>query len=195
MRIGLTSSPGGHDVPKPGLYSLLMAHAATLPNSEVFARMLVSQAMGQGVLMPGLGLESADFNALMTRHFPGFGLPARLAQRTPLGERYIEWNDLRGLLIEHRADVDPAEIWIAAIVAHGCMGGDHLWQDLGLWARDDVTRLMRANFPALAARNTHDMKWKKFLYKQLCQQHGVYVCRAPSCEVCADYAKCFGPEG
>ncbi len=38
------------------------------------------------------------------------------------------------------------------------------------------------------------MKWKKFIYKQLCITEGIYTCRAPSCEVCADYADCFGPE-
>jgi nitrogen fixation protein NifQ len=39
------------------------------------------------------------------------------------------------------------------------------------------------------------MKWKKFLYRQLCLEEGIYVCRAPSCEVCKDYDLCFGPEG
>ena len=39
-----------------------------------------------------------------------------------------------------------------------------------------------------------DMKWKKFFYKQLCQTEGIHTCRAPSCEVCADYQACFGPE-
>jgi nitrogen fixation protein NifQ len=53
---------------------------------------------------------------------------------------------------------------------------------------------MERNFPTLAAKNVHNMKWKKFLYKQLCATEGVYVCRSPSCEVCADYDACFGPE-
>ena len=71
---------------------------------------------------------------------------------------------------------------------------DHLWQDLGLWSRKDLGTLMQLNFPQLAARNDKDMKWKKFLYKQLCIAEGIYTCRAPSCEVCADYQHCFGPE-
>jgi nitrogen fixation protein NifQ len=179
----------------PGLYGLLMARAADLPNSDLFARMLVSQARGQGALMPGLGLGSSDFTLLMTRHFPGFGLPAPLAMHDDLGERRAEWHDLLSLLLAHRAGVDPSETWMASIVAHACMGSDHLWQDLGLWSRTDLSQLMTRNFPALAARNDRDMKWKKFLYKQLCQQQGVYVCRAPSCEVCIDYAKCFSPDG
>jgi nitrogen fixation protein NifQ len=74
------------------------------------------------------------------------------------------------------------------------MANDHLWQDLGLWSRQDLSDLMVRNFPALAAKNDRDMKWKKFLYKQLCLQEGVYLCRAPSCAICCDYIRCFGPE-
>jgi nitrogen fixation protein NifQ len=54
--------------------------------------------------------------------------------------------------------------------------------------------MLQYNFPELAAKNDKDMKWKKFLYKQLCEAEGLYLCRAPSCEVCIDYPKCFGSE-
>jgi nitrogen fixation protein NifQ len=180
--------------PRGGLYTLLMARAAGLPNDDLFARMLVSQAGGQSALPAGLGLESQDFRALMTRHFPGFGLPAQLARAPELGDRGVEWNDLLALLMQYRAGADPSETWLTLIVATACMGGDHLWQDLGLWQRADLTQLMARNFPGLTALNSQDMKWKKFLYKQLCNRAGVYVCRSPSCEVCVDYAKCFGGE-
>ena len=43
-------------------------------------------------------------------------------------------------------------------------------------------------------KNVRDMKWKKFLYKQLCLQEGVYLCRSPSCAVWRDYPVCFGPD-
>jgi nitrogen fixation protein NifQ len=145
-------------------------------------------------LPAGLGLASHDFRALMTRHFPGFGLTAQLARAPDLGERGVEWDDLLALLMQYRGCADPSETWLALIVATACMGGDHLWQDLGLWQRADLTQLMARNFPGLTALNTRDMKWKKFLYKQLCDRAGVYVCRSPSCEVCVDYAKCFGSE-
>jgi nitrogen fixation protein NifQ len=186
------SSTQAHSPPKSGLYALLMARAAGLPNDDLFARMLVSQAGGQSALPAGLGLESSDFRTLMTRHFPGFGLPAQLARAPDLGERGVEWDDLLALLMQYRGGSDASETWLALIVATACMGGDHLWQDLGLWQRADLTQLMARNFPGLTALNTQDMKWKKFLYKQLCNRAGVYACRAPSCEVCADYAKCFG---
>ncbi len=83
---------------------------------------------------------------------------------------------------------------MAGIVAAGCMGSDHLWQDLGLRQRAELSFLMEHHFPALAEQNCHDMKWKRFLYKQLCEAEGIYTCRSPSCEVCVDYHACFGPE-
>ncbi|MCX7946668.1 MAG: nitrogen fixation protein NifQ [Hydrogenophilus sp.] len=98
------------------------------------------------------------------------------------------------LLLEHGAGRDLSERWIAEIVACGCAGGDHLWQDLGLWSRRELNELLWVNFPRLAAKNVFDMKWKKFLYKQLCQREGIYLCKAPSCAQCSDYVMCFGNE-
>lgn len=188
------TSTGATGAGHPGLYALLMARAAGLPNDDLFARMLLAQAAGQGALPPGLGLDAVAFKAMMVRHFPGFPLPGMLARGAQDAERRAEWDDLYALLLAHCAGSDISEGWMAAIVASACMGADHLWQDLGLWSRIDLSRLMSGNFPALAAKNTRDMKWKKFLYKQLCEGEGVHVCRAPSCEVCVDYPVCFGPE-
>ncbi len=171
----------------------LMAHAAGLPNDELFAQMISSQIGGVGVLPPGLGLSEQDYSALLTRHFPGIGLVFRSEKRGG-DPRAFERADVLALLLEHRAYSNGAELWMAEIVAAACMGSDHLWQDLGLWSRDQLSLLMAQNFPVLAAKNEYDMKWKKFLYKQLCEKEGINACRAPTCEYCADYLKCFGPE-
>lgn len=176
-----------------GLYAELMAHAAGLPNDALFAQMIASQAAGVGMLPPGLGLETPQFNRLLAQHFPGATLSIRCAP-PEIDPRALERDDVLALLLEHRAWRNGSEEWMAEIVTTACMGSDHLWQDLGLWSRDWLSKLMTENFPALAARNEHDMKWKKFLYKQLCEKEGMNLCRAPSCEYCADYLKCFGPE-
>lgn len=177
------------------LHGRLMAHAAGLPNDELFAHMLASQAAGTGVLPIGLGLPLEAFSRLLLRHFPHSGPLLELdTDQWPDEARVAERRDLIDLMIEHRAGQDDSEIWMAYIVAAACMGGNHLWQDLGLWNRADLSQLINENFPSLAAKNVRDMKWKKFFYKQLCQREGVYVCRSPSCEVCADYAVCFGPD-
>jgi nitrogen fixation protein NifQ len=177
------------------LHARLMACSRGHSNDEALARMLASQATGIGALPQRLGLGVDDFNAMLDRHFPGAGLLLPLAvAKSPDDDREAECAELRVLMLSHRAGRDRAEEWVASIVATGCMGGDHLWQDLGLWSRSELTELMRENFPGLAAKNDRDMKWKKFLYKQLCIQEGIYTCRSPSCEVCVDYNVCFGPE-
>ena len=176
-----------------GLYVELMSHAAGLPNDEVLAQMITSQIAGVGSLPPGLGLEEKDFSELLALHFPDVELVMRNAENIE-DPRALERDDVLGLLLEHRAHRYMSEQWMAEIVTMACMANDHLWQDLGLWSREYLSRLMKQNFPSLAAKNVHDMKWKKFLYKQLCEQEGINACRAPSCEYCTDYLKCFGPE-
>jgi nitrogen fixation protein NifQ len=176
-----------------GLYAELMTHAAGLPNDELYAQMIASQIGGAGALPPGLGLDEKTFSELLAAHFPKVELVIRHSEENT-DPRELERDDVLGLLLEHRANRNMSEQWMAEIVTAACMANDHLWQDLGLWSRDYLSRLMTQNFPALAAKNVHDMKWKKFIYKQLCEQEGINACRSPSCEYCADYLNCFGPE-
>ena len=175
------------------VYEHLMACARGLSNDHAFASMLATWIGGGGGLPAHLGLAEADYRALLRRHFPGARMVAPSVAEADL-ERLPERADLKRLFEDHLAGMDPSESWMSDIVIGACMGGNHLWQDLGLWCRADLSDLMVRNFPSLAAKNDRDMKWKKFLYKQLCIQEGVYTCRAPSCEVCVDYQVCFGPE-
>jgi len=176
-------------------YSWLMGSCVHHGLGDLIARMLASRVAGLGDMPQWLGLSREAFTALMQHHFPGIALE----QFDPYGRvldtaRNDEHAELRQLFISH-AEADPRiSEWVADILVAGCMGGDHLWQDLGLWSRKDLTALIRSAFAPLADKNVHDMKWKKFFYKQLCIQEGVYTCRAPSCQVCADYKECFGPE-
>ncbi|MCG6895611.1 MAG: nitrogen fixation protein NifQ [Thiocapsa sp.] len=180
------------------IYARLMARAAGRGNDAAFASMIASRAVGAGALPPGLGLEPAAFRWLMRHHFPGATFREVLsgpshAPSVPEA-RQEERDELVRLMLMHKAGDAPSEVWMAHVVAAGCLASDHLWQDLGLWGRGDLTALMQRNFPSLARRNVNDMKWKRFLYKQLCEAEGIYTCRAPSCEVCVDYHACFGPE-
>jgi len=110
-----------------------------------------------------------------------------------LGNDHL-WQDLINLLKQYSRPDRIETDWIIGLLVAGCLGNDHLWHDLGLWSRSQLTALLNYNFPDLAARNTHDMKWKKFLYKQLCEEEGIYLCRAPSCQVCVDWGQCYGSE-
>jgi nitrogen fixation protein NifQ len=164
--------------------------AAADPNRSLLASIIAGQMADTGCLPADLGLGAAANRHLIATYFPGSEVhgPQRTLEAIP------EWSDLQKLLLDHRACKYPSELLIANIIASACAGRDHLWQDLGLADRDELSRLMWVNFPDLARANTGDMKWKKFLYRQFCSAEGIYVCPAPSCGVCKDYAKCFGPE-
>lgn len=177
------------------IYDRLMQKAHGLRNDHILASMLASQLAGDGAMPSRLGLSQPQYEALMQLHFPGAELPQSYMADAAIDlQRLPEQDELRALLLSHRSDPSEEGDWLAQIVVIGCMGADHLWQDLGLWSRKDLSLLMQQNFEQLAAKNDRDMKWKKFLYKQLCLAEGIYVCRSPSCEVCPDYAGCFGPE-
>ena len=125
---------------------------------------------------------------------PSLLAPLILARRD---SRADEVADLLALLLDHadsaagNADERAA---IAGTVALACLGDKHLWQDLQFDSRAELSALMRRWFPALVVKNSGDMKWKKFLYKQLCEREELFICKAPSCAVCCDRAACFGPE-
>ncbi|MEW5890266.1 MAG: nitrogen fixation protein NifQ [Pseudomonadota bacterium] len=105
-----------------------------------------------------------------------------------------EFDDIVQLLLDHRARADAASEQLCYTIAMAAMGDNHLWQDLGLSSRKELSVLMQEHFPALAAKNVGDMKWKKFFYRQLCERAEVPICKSPHCAECSDYAVCFGPE-
>jgi nitrogen fixation protein NifQ len=160
------------------------------PLRPLWASLIAGRQLGQGVLDATLGLSPALFDTLRQDYFPGAGL----ALLSGAGEDIVEFDDLRLLLQEYRAGVSESEGWIASTVAYSCCGRDHLWQDLGLANRTELSLLMQTAFPGLAALNTGDMKWKKFIYRHYCSREGIYVCPAPSCGACGDYSKCFAKE-
>jgi nitrogen fixation protein NifQ len=177
------------------IYSRLKLRSLITPNQEWLSCMMASWCVGQGVLPAYLGLESAQFDALKKYFFPGYRFPDTAPSGSQLDfTRMLEKNDLVNLL-KHFSRTDSIEMdWIIDIVVAGCLGNDHLWQDLGLWSRSQLSAMLQYNFPELAEKNVNDMKWKKFLYKQLCESEGLYLCRVPTCEVCIDYLKCYGSE-
>lgn len=80
---------------------------------------------------------------------------------------------------------------LAAIVAQACLRPDHLWRDLGLRGRDDVTRMLERFFPAIVARNVEGLRWKKLLARELARARGEAPGPAPGCPGCEDFGFCF----
>ncbi|GAB3386620.1 nitrogen fixation protein NifQ [Azotobacter armeniacus] len=174
-------------------------------NRPWLEQIIQSQRGGLSCLPFRLGLDEQNYAELIRTHFPALatqssadlGLLAHECSelREDLLEmRRDEWEELRNLLLDSRHGSDPEEVWMASILAAACLGGDHLWRDVGLESREHLQALLMHNFPSLAERNVHNMRWKKFFYKQLCERDGGYVCRSPSCEQCPSHHDCFGAE-
>lgn len=160
----------------------------------LFGRILALAAQDAArPLTHALGLGRDALAALIERHAPDH------AHRLPglpddSGEEAIEEGDLRAFLLDHRARGAEEEVWLAAIVARRSLEPNHLWQDMGFASRRELNAMFRRHFPALVARNSADMKWKKFFYRQLCEREGMLLCKSPNCEVCEDFEACFGGE-
>ncbi|TCJ11568.1 nitrogen fixation protein NifQ [Parasulfuritortus cantonensis] len=169
-------------------------HDVTDPVARALAGALDSAA--RGVIQapsPSLGLDRARFRALLARHFPILAAPEEDGEGCP-PLASDEFDDLVQLFLAHRSHDGEEVEWLAHAIASACMGGDHLYQDMGLPNRQALSDLLNEHFTALFVKNVGNMKWKKFFYKQLCDQAEVKVCQAPSCKVCNDYWNCFGPE-
>lgn len=145
------------------------------------------------------GLDINAYKRMLDSYFPGAGsayLPQVVNAVTINGASPLsdEFDELLTLLLKHRTDTGSETTWLAYAITACCMGDDHLWQDMSLDNRQQLSDLLQQRFPILYYKNTANMRWKKFFYKQLCEQAGAYVCRAPSCSVCVDYQNCYGLE-
>jgi len=177
-------------------YEALRMCSAGSGNDRALAQMIASHCCGKPSMPPWFGLEKHDFALWYQGHFPGMVIPAEMGAGCAMdSERMDERADLLRLMSNYGEGCAREEyLRIAAVIINGCMGNDHLWRNLGLWDRVELSKLIQRNFTVLFDRNEHDMKWKKFLYKQLCDEQGIYTCRAPSCEYCVSYMDCYSQE-
>jgi nitrogen fixation protein NifQ len=179
---------------------LACAHAPEDLATLAFAGVIGSAWESRGVEeLPLLGIDADVTRRLVERYFPGaptlLGIPwDALAAVASDFSRDDEIEDLLQLLLDHRTRDDEETRWVAHAVATACMGENHLWQDMGLPSRTVLSKLLEGYFTPLFRKNTGDMKWKKFFYKQLCDRAELFICKSPSCGICIDYQRCFGPE-
>lgn len=145
-------------------------------------------------LAAALGLGRPELESLTDQWAPAARRFFDLAAEPAVVTLDDEEQQLHDLLTRFKSDTSPLCGWIASIVARRSMAPTHLWQDLGLFERGELNRLMSERFPTLAAANVDNMKWKKFFYRQLCELEGFSLCAAPSCRACDDFDACFGAE-
>lgn len=154
----------------------------------------VEGAGDAAALVNGLGLEPELLLGLISEVFPALrGSFERILSVQVELTRHADEACLRELLGRH-ASGGKLSLVLAAIVARRALLPHHLWQDLGLRNRRELSWVMERHFERLATRNAQDMKWKKYLYRAICRDEGFALCVAPSCEECVDFDGCFGEE-
>lgn len=179
------------------LYGELFAAGATagtdlfdLHVAASIVALAMTEAAAQGTnLADGIGLAPAQCAELSALVFGG-------ALTVPPGEPRIGEQDeaLRQILWQNCTHASPIERLLACMIARRALRPNHLWQDLGLSNRGELSMLMERHFTRLARRNSADMKWKKFFYRMMCSSAEYRLCAAPVCSECDDFEQCFGSE-
>ncbi|KNE23824.1 NifQ family protein [Achromobacter spanius] len=98
---------------------------------------------------------------------------------------------VRVLLEAYRAPDTPTTPWVTGVLVHACLRPDHLWRDLGLSGREDLTFVLARHYPGLVMRNARNLRWKQFLAYSACEHAGLPPSAAPGCFQCEDHGACY----
>jgi nitrogen fixation protein NifQ len=144
-----------------------------------------------------LGLSGVDLADLRAAYFPA----APTSSPTPRGAEgpAAADSEVLKLLLAHvpkdqKGNSPPPARWGGQRQAPRAARPGHLWIAMGLFERPQLTAAIARHLPSLAAANDKGMRWKRFLFREICNHSGGLLCKSPSCGVCSDYALCFAPE-
>ena len=101
---------------------------------------------------------------------------------------------VRELLSQNCSQENDIGVWLSCIIARRALEPNHLWEDLGLAARPDLSRLLGRHFSRLADKNVRNMRWKKFLYRAMCEAEGFTMCPSPTCDSCTEFSICYSDD-
>jgi nitrogen fixation protein NifQ len=161
---------------------------------HVLASILAVAAMEGGVVAERAGLANNDLIKLIEGQFPAATTVAASWCAPVEKPEDDETAMVRDLLLANRTTESDISRWLSAMVARRAMEPNHLWEDLGLRDREELTRLLDRHFAPIACKNTRNMKWKRFFYRSMCEDDGFVMCSTPVCTQCADFHRCYGDE-
>lgn len=172
--------------------------AVPAEDRHLFACLVASADLEPWPTAAGLGLAEADLALLVDTLFPGAKVPWR-DKPDAAGPPPEPNPDIRALLAFHLPKgADPhlrqRAAWFAAALTARAAHPGHLWVAMGLFERPELSAAIGRLLPSLARANHNNMRWKRYLFKQLCDLGGGNLCKSPDCGLCSDYALCFAPE-
>ena len=172
----------------------------TAEDRHMFACLLAAVAQEPCDPAKALGLDDGDLSTILASYFPGIDHALLVHSPGPTEEHPAERSsEILAILLSH-VPVEtgkrmlPTAEWLARILAARAALPGHLWVGMGLFERPQLSAAIRRHLPSLAAANHQNMRWKRYLYKQVCDRNGGVMCKAPNCGVCSDYALCFVAE-
>jgi len=167
---------------------------------QMFACLLTLALKENELIYPALGLKPADINKILAIYFPGFNPDKICHDKLGKEPRPLEINHgVLDILLSHvpcdltgkRAHISEL---LAKIIAARASQPGHLWVAMAFLERPQLTAAIRRHLPTLAIANAKGMRWKRYLFKQVCDINGGTMCKSPNCGDCSDYEFCFAPE-
>lgn len=174
--------------------------AVLYDDRHLFACLIAVAAQESANLAVPLGLGQSDLDSLLVMFFPDQSrdiLDNHLSSTTQPLEKCN--SEVLSILLNHvptGKDLNQTFVsqCLARIIAARTTLAGHLWVAMGLTERPQLTAAIRRHLPTLAKANNQNMRWKRYLYKQVCDLNGGVMCKAPNCGVCSDYHLCFTEE-
>jgi nitrogen fixation protein NifQ len=183
------------------IYTTLMNSSQPVHTSDedrhLFACLLSVATEDSCTPEKALGLDESELTSLLTHYFPKIDRTILNQESFLAAEQPAERNnEVLSILLSHLPqgtgrDNLKTSVWLAYIVAARVSIPGHLWLAMGLTERPQLTAAIRRHLPSLADANNQHMRWKRYLYKQVCELNGGVMCKAPNCGVCSDYVHCF----
>ena len=135
-----------------------------------------------------LGISRDTISGILETMFPGsYDIDEIVPEDADTGKEAPAEPVLRDMLIANGTAGAPIESWLAQIFIRRCQVGDHMWRSIGLFSRNELTEAMNKYFKPLASKNIYDLKWKRFLYKQMRELNQLSLDKYPYCENCNRY--------
>lgn len=187
---------GEHMPPSMGEGGNTPADPAALARKVIAGVMSNAQTGELPLFAWTLGLPQSELLEAVARYFPELGALEPMPEQkyaVILRNMPPRFGELFALLMSHGTPHEKSRHlgWLARALAAATMGERHFWQDAGLHNRAEISQLLAHYFPGLHARNTLNLRWKRFLYAELGWQLGIENLQPPGCRRCDQAALCF----
>ncbi|WP_303722145.1 nitrogen fixation protein NifQ [Malonomonas rubra] len=167
---------------------------------QMFAGLLTLAQQENSSFAAALGLKVTDIDKIFAIYFPNFdpyqvrkGLVNSKSSPPEINQEIL---DILLSHVSHDQSGKRAHIseLVAKVIAARTAQPGHLWVSMGFLERPQLTAAIHRHLPTLAIANDKGMRWKRYLFKQVCDLNGGVMCKSPNCGECSDYLLCFAPE-